>query len=191
MNTTNLLIALLLFIALIGVAISHLWTKQKMLQMRRELDKLQAQARAAHACSLLRKERARCQLQLQSLEAELTAHERTALSAAEIATVDAHRKTIKNCVEALKNAGDWLGIPFDLEWVDMLERLPRLNLLYRASLDNGGLVSDVGGAPSPTPELPVESLGRHTSDHADHADPATPPAPEPGGSPNPDHQRTF
>ena len=188
MNTTNLLIALLLFIALIGVAISHLWTKQKMLQMRRELDKLQAQSRAAHACSLLRKERARCHLQLQSLEAELTAHERTALSAEEIAAVDANRKTIKNCVEALKNAGDWLGVPFDLEWVDMLERLPRLNLLYRASLDNGGLPTDVGGAPSPTPELPVESLGRRASDRAD---PATPPAPEPGESPKPDQTRIY
>ena len=39
-------------------------------------------------------------------------------------------------VDALKNAGDWLGLPFDLEWIDVLQRLPRLNALYRASLDN-------------------------------------------------------
>jgi len=188
MNTIELLSASVVSALVLGVAVSNYSAKQKMLQMRRELDKLQAQSRAAHACSLLRKERARCHLQLQSLEAELTAHERTALSAAEIAAVDLNRKTIKNCVEALKNAGDWLGVPFDLEWVDMLERLPRLNLLYRASLDNGGLPTDVGGAPSPTPELPVESLGRRASDRAD---PATPPAPEPGESPKPDPTRIF
>ena len=50
--------------------------------------------------------------------------------------MDNHRKSIKECVDALKNAGDWLGLPFDLEWVDVLQRLPRLQALYRASLDN-------------------------------------------------------
>lgn len=136
MNTTQFVLSLLLLALLIGVAWSYYVNAQRMLQLRREMDTLQAQARAARAVAVLRNERTRAHLQLQSLEAHLAVTERLALSADELEMVDLNQKTIRNCVDALKHAGEWLGLPFDLEWVDMLERLPRLNALYRASLDN-------------------------------------------------------
>ena len=142
MNNTQFAISLLLLVVLIGVAVSYYVTAQRMLQMRLEMEKLQAQARAARASAILRNERTRCHLQLQTLEAQLETKDPLTLSAEELEMMDLNQKTIRKCVDALKNAGEWLGLPFELEWVDMLERLPRLNAAYRASLDNPGTVVD-------------------------------------------------
>lgn len=142
MNNPQFAISLLLIVLLVGVAVSYYITTQRMLQMRREMDKLQAKARVARASAILRNERARCHLELQSLEAQLTVNGRAELSPEELDMVDLNQQTIKNCVDALKRADEWLGLPFDLEWRDMLERLPRLNALYRASLDNSAQVMD-------------------------------------------------
>jgi hypothetical protein len=164
MTNTQTLLTFLFLAAMFAVGVSYYSTRQKMLSMRRELDMLQARARSAHACSVLRNERARCHLELQALEAEISASERTALSAEQIKMVEFNRTTIKNSVEALKRAGDWLGLPFDLEWVDMLERLPHLDALYRASLDHPVPVTDIGETPSTEPKLSTESASMPLGD---------------------------
>lgn len=149
MNNTQFAISLLLIVLLVGVAASYYITTRRMLQMRREMDKLQAKARVARASATLRNERARCHLELQSLEAQITVNERVDLSPEELDMLDRNQQTIKNCVDALKRADEWLGLPFDLEWRDMLERLPRLNALYRASLDNSAQAVDTINAGVP------------------------------------------
>jgi len=41
------------------------------------------------------------------------------------------RHKIKACIAGLKANGDWIGLPFEYEWVEMLERLPNVLSLYR------------------------------------------------------------
>lgn len=136
MNVTLVLLTCFFFAALLGAGIFYYLTLRNLAHIRREVDLLQIRARAERASSMLRAERSRCQQELQALETDLGALDRSALTPQEVTLVDNHRKSIKECVDALKNAGDWLGLPFDLEWIDVLQRLPRLNALYRASLDN-------------------------------------------------------
>ena len=136
MNVTLVLLTCFFFAALLGAGIFYYLTLRNLAHIRREVDLLQIRARAERASSMLRAERSRCQQELQALETDLGALDRSALTPQEVTLVDNLRKSIKECVDALKNAGDWLGLPFDLEWIDVLQRLPRLNALYRASLDN-------------------------------------------------------
>lgn len=159
-----------------------------MLALRRELDKLQAQARSAHACTVLRNERARCHLELQALEAEIGTSGRIALSAEQIKTVEVNRATIKSCVETLKRAGDWLGLPFDLDWVDMLERLPHLDALYRSSLDNPNPMTDIGKIAAPEPGQPIDGSEPRAGDKAIQVIPLVT---SPGDLPNSDPKRIF
>lgn len=147
MNTTLVLLIFFFFAALLAAGIFYYLTLQNLAQIRREVERLRLQARAERASSMLRAERSRCQHALQALESDLAITERDQLTLEELADVDAHRASINLCVESLKLADDWLGLPFDSEWVDILQRLPRLQVLYRASLDNSGPAQgDVGVA---------------------------------------------
>ena len=67
------------------------------------------------------------------LEAELSTSKRESLTTEELESIDRARKTIKACIEELKLSGDWIGLPFDFEWTEMLARLPNVNTLYRKS----------------------------------------------------------
>jgi len=150
------LLTIFFFAALLVAGIFYYLTLQNLAHIRREVDRLQIQARAERASSMLRAERSRCQQELQALETDLGVSGRDVLTPQELTLVDSHRASIKECVDALKNASDWLGLPFDLEWVDVLQRLPRLNALYRASLDCAAVTAvaaSEAGAPSaqPTP----------------------------------------
>lgn len=136
MSTTLILFTIFFMAALLGAGIFYYLTLQNLAHMRREVEKLQIQARAERASSMLRAERSRCQQELQALETDLGANPRDALTPQELTLVDNHCASVKQCVDALKQAGEWMGLPFDLEWVDILQRLPRLQALYRASLDN-------------------------------------------------------
>jgi hypothetical protein len=49
-----------------------------------------------------------------------------------MAMVELNREEIQNCVNALKKSGNWMGIPFDLDWQEMWDKLPQLRALYRA-----------------------------------------------------------
>ena len=48
--------------------------------------------------------------------------------------VEVNREEIQNCVNALKQSGNWIGLPFDLEWQDMWDKLPQLKSLYRSTV---------------------------------------------------------
>jgi hypothetical protein len=40
---------------------------------------------------------------------------------------------IKASIAGLKSSGEWVGVPFEYEWVEMLDRLPNVLRLYRKS----------------------------------------------------------
>jgi hypothetical protein len=158
MNTTLVLLSSFFLAAVLGAGIFYYLTLKNLAQIRREVDRLQIQARAERASGMLRAERSRCQHELQALETDLGATERTALTPQELTLVDNHRRSIRECVDALKNAGDWMGLPFDLEWVDVLQRLPRLQKLYRASLDNASITAADDGSAQQASVLPAPQV---------------------------------
>lgn len=49
----------------------------------------------------------------------------------ELKIFDVARHQIKASISGLKANGDWVGIPFEYEWVEMLDRLPNVLFLYR------------------------------------------------------------
>jgi hypothetical protein len=56
------------------------------------------------------------------------------LTPEELASIDQISKTIRTCIAELKKLGDWLGLPFDFEWTDILARVPKVNALYRKAI---------------------------------------------------------
>jgi hypothetical protein len=73
----------------------------------------------------LRRERAERIGGLVMLEADLARTGRDPTED-ELASVDAARAAVRSTNEALKQADEWMGPPFDLEWVEILERMPEI-----------------------------------------------------------------
>jgi hypothetical protein len=69
-----------------------------------------------------------------ALEADIQARQRDSLSNEEAALVELNREEIQNCVNALKKSGNWMGLPFDLDWQDVWNNLPQLKNLYREAV---------------------------------------------------------
>lgn len=134
MNLTLVLLIFFFLAAVLGAAVFYYLTLQNLAAVKREVDKLRDQADDARTSALLRNERARCYQQLLALEADLQAHPRSALSSEETAMVELNRDEIQNCVSALKKSGNWMGLPFDLDWQDMWGNLPQVRDLYRTTV---------------------------------------------------------
>ena len=134
MNLTLVLLIFFFLAAVLGAAVFYYLTLQNLAAVKREVNKLRDQADDARASALLRNERARCYQQLLALETDIQARQRDSLSNEETAMVELNREEIQNCVNALKKSGNWMGLPFDLEWQDMWDKLPQLQNLYRASV---------------------------------------------------------
>ena len=134
MNLTLVLLIFFFLVAVLGAAVFYYLTLQNLAAVKREVNKLRDQADGARASALLRNERARCYQQLMALEADIQARQRDNLSNEETALVEINREEIQNCVDALKKSGNWMGLPFDLEWQDMWNNLPQLKNLYRAAV---------------------------------------------------------
>jgi len=101
---------------------------------------------------VVRKERSAVHDKLMLLEAALVINERLDLTEEEIALVEKSREDIKRCTEDLEKAKEWLGNPFDLTWSEILERLPKVDLLYRKKIitDNAQSNSDINANPPPS-----------------------------------------
>jgi len=180
MNLTLIILIFFFLAAVIAAAVFYYLTLQNLAAVKREVDKLRTQADDARASAVLRNERARCYQQLLALESSLQSQARESLSAEELAMVDINREEIRNCVDALKRSGNWMGLPYDLDWQDMGENLPALQKLYRVSVAQesglGVLAAASPGAaapPAPPPGLsPTASLSA-----------STPALPQAGGQP--------
>ena len=169
MNLTLVLLIFFFLAAVLGAAVFYYLTLQNLAAVKREVNKLRDQADDARASALLRNERARCYQQLLALEADIQARQRDSLSNEETAMVEVNREEIQNCVNALKKSGNWMGLPFDLEWQDMWDKLPQLKNLYRAS------VMQQDFEPSATASANV--AGSPTANVSSHSAPAAAVAP--------------
>jgi hypothetical protein len=75
------------------------------------------------------------------LEADISKNRRESLTEEELQTFDVARRKIRGCITTLKSNGSWIGMPFEFEWTEMLERLPNLQNLYKkAELEKQALL---------------------------------------------------
>jgi hypothetical protein len=123
-----------LFFVLICVVLSYVFTQQSLNDISARLNKMQKPEKVIRTPDAVRRERAYSHDQIVMLEAQLINESREDLTEAEMQEVDKARKKIKSCADELKAVGDWSGLPFDLEWNDILDRLPVLNGLYRKAI---------------------------------------------------------
>ena len=97
----------------------------------------------------LRTERSSIMDPLNVLEASLQTRSVSALSADELNLVDNARKRMKAVNETLIGNRQWMGAPFDLEWHEILERLPIIRKAYlAANFSDAPPPSDSGDATS-------------------------------------------
>jgi hypothetical protein len=67
------------------------------------------------------------------LEADISKNKRESLLEEELKMFDVARHQIKASIAGVKSNGDWVGMPFEYEWTEMLDRLPNVLNLYRKS----------------------------------------------------------
>ena len=164
MNLTLVILIFFFLAAVIAAAVFYYLTLQNLAAVKREVDKLRDQADDARSSALLRNERARCYQQLLALESAIQGGQRDRLSSEEMAMVELNREEIQNCVNALKKSGNWMGIPFDLDWQEMWDKLPQLRALYRAQA--------MGQDASVQVSAPVAALNTDSSAPAASSNPA-------------------
>ena len=133
METVLVVLVLFFLLVLMGSAVFYYLSLQNLAQMKREMEALKAGAAKSASSSVIRHERARCHQQLQQLETDLASTARETLTPEELSLIDYARDEIKKCTDALKHLNDWMGLPYDQEWVEMLKKLPCINSLYRAA----------------------------------------------------------
>lgn len=135
MNIGFLIVIVLLMMMLCGFVLFYFFTQQSLRQISSRLDAMQpARAPVRRSPEAIRRERAFCHDKLVLFEASLSVTPRDELLAEEVEAIDRSRKVIKGCIDELKASGDWLGLPFDFEWTEMLDRLPNVNTLYRKAV---------------------------------------------------------
>jgi len=133
MDTVLVVLVFFFLLVLMGSAVFYYLSLQNLAQMKREMEAMKAAAAKSASSSAIRHERARCHQQLQQLETDLASTARETLTPEELSLIDYARDEIKKCTDALKHLNDWMGLPYDQEWVEMLKKLPCINTLYRAA----------------------------------------------------------
>ena len=133
METVLVVLVFFFLLVLMGSAVFYYLSLQNLAQMKREMAALKEGAARSASSSAVRHERARCHQQLQQLDSELSSTARETLTPEELSLIDYARDEIKKCTDTLKQLNDWMGLPYDQEWVEMLKKLPCINTLYRAA----------------------------------------------------------
>ena len=128
------LVILLLILALICFLLYYFYIQQSLLTIANQLACLQADKGSDREPDMIRREKAYRHDQLFLLEADLTNYPRELLNEEEMSVVEAARKSIKHCIDELKLSGAWLGLPFDFEWSELVDRVPKVISLYRLTL---------------------------------------------------------
>ncbi|MEY3777886.1 MAG: hypothetical protein RL103_94 [Pseudomonadota bacterium] len=131
MDNFLLLVLCVLFILLAGFLIFYFQTQQNFKEINDKLEDIQHPHTGPRSSESLRHELAVQHDVLVLLEAEISKNKRESLTEEELQSFDVARHKIKACIAGLKANGDWVGLPFEYEWVEMLERLPNVLSLYR------------------------------------------------------------
>ena len=172
METVLVVLVFFFLLVLMGSAVFYYLSLQNLAQMKREMEALKAGAAKSASSSAIRHERARCHQQLQQLESDLATTARETLTTEELSLIDYARDEIKKCTDALKQLNDWMGLPYDQEWVEMLKKLPCINTLYRAAAAaaeaanaQAAMAVPQAGAAAPAPALTAPAKASAPSHH--------------------------
>jgi hypothetical protein len=149
MSSTFLLF--LFFFLLICVVLFYIFTQKSLNDISNRLQRLQSATPTARTSDVIRRERAYFHDQLVLLEADISTTGREDLTEVEVVEIDKARKKIKICVDELKASGDWIGLPFDFEWTEILDRLPNVNNLYRKAIAEQIEAAQSTQIPAPAP----------------------------------------
>jgi hypothetical protein len=133
MDNFFLLVIAVLFILLAGFLIFYFQTQQNFQEISEKLEEIQHPHSSMLPSETLKRDLATHHDQLVLLEADISKNNRESLTEAELKTFDVARNHIKASIAGLKANGDWVGMPFEYEWVEMLDRLPNVLSLYRKS----------------------------------------------------------
>ena len=131
MDSFILLVIGVLFFLLAGFLIFYFQTQQNFKEISEKLEEIQHPHTGPRSSESLKHDLAVHHDLLVLLEADISKNKRESLTEDELKTFDVARHKIKACIAGLKANGDWIGLPFEYEWVEMLERLPNVLGLYR------------------------------------------------------------
>ena len=131
MDNFLLLVLCVLFILLAGFLIFYFQTQQNFKEITEKLEEIQHPHTGPRSSESLKHDLAVQHDVLVLLEAEISKNKRESLTESELQSFDVARHKIKACIAGLKANGDWIGLPYEYEWVEMLERLPNVLSLYR------------------------------------------------------------
>lgn len=131
MDNFLLLVLCVLFILLAGFLIFYFQTQQNFKEITEKLEEIQHPHTGPRSSESLKHDLAVQHDVLVLLEAEISKNKRESLTETELQSFDVARHKIKACIAGLKANGDWIGLPYEYEWVEMLERLPNVLSLYR------------------------------------------------------------
>jgi len=126
---TVMMVAMLLLVVIVGAAI-FVQQSGSLRELRDKLQSVQDEAKKRKNPDTLRRERVATLDPLLLLETQLIDRDPPVLSDEEMALISGSRERIMAICQELKGVQDWIGAPYDLEWVEYLERLPRLKSLY-------------------------------------------------------------
>jgi hypothetical protein len=140
MDNFLLLVIGVLFILSAGFLILYFQTQQSFQEISKKLEVIQQPQNGARTSEAFKRELALNHDKLVVMEADITKNNRESLTEEELKTFDVARNQIKKSIAGLKANGDWVGIPFEYEWTEMLDRLPNvLNLYRKAEADKQAL----------------------------------------------------
>ena len=120
-----------LFTLLAGLLIFYFQTQQHFKEIALKLAAIEQPQKGVQSSEAIKHELAKHRDILFVLEADLTKTKREVLTEEELKTFDLARRQIKVSIAKLKSNGAWVGLPYDYEWVEMLDRLPNVWGLYQ------------------------------------------------------------
>lgn len=122
------------FLVLLGALAMAAMTMQQNGQLREiqaKLSKMSKSERPKLDPETLRIDRAGIMDPLVLLEVSLGQPGGEEITEEQLQQIDAARTSVKSISAQLKSAGEWMGPPYDLEWVELLDRMPRLKANYQ------------------------------------------------------------
>ncbi|MEY3638985.1 MAG: hypothetical protein RIR68_2118 [Pseudomonadota bacterium] len=131
----------ILFVFLAGFLVFYIQTQMNFKELQQKLEVMREPPKANTTVENLKREMALHHDKLVLLEADISKNRRESLTEEELQTFDLARRKIRGCIAMLKSNGGWIGLPFEFEWTEMLERLPNLQNLYKkAELEKQALL---------------------------------------------------
>jgi hypothetical protein len=126
------------FILIIGLIVLVIIVQQ--FQQNRQYSEIQARLREIRDAEVreqkanaLRAERTAVMDPISMLEAAVQSRGDKSLTDEELFQVDAARSRIKAITDELMHNQQWLGAPYDLEWHELLERIPQVRSAFLAA----------------------------------------------------------